>query len=454
MRKVLKAIKRLIPDRSPIRLLWHHGKAFMAALRYGFPARKLTVIAVTGTDGKTTTVGMIAHILRSSGKSVGAASTAFFRVNDEIQENATHLTSISPWTLQRFLWRLAREKCQYAIIEVSSHGLVQGRANYTWPMVAAVTNTSPEHLDYHGSMEQYRRDKGIIFQLLRKRGVSVLNGGDESYPMYREELSGDVVVWMRVEKDKGDRTMDKGAGSGDSKIADSSGNVDLSLSDVQSETGSCSANIITGLGGSVMLRLNVPGVFNLENALCAIACCQSFGVPLDDCVQALESFAAMPGRLEQIDEGQDFSVYVDFTMTEAAYEKTLQTLRASIGEEGRVLALFGCCGNRMREKRPVIAKVVSSLADVVVAAGDETYGEDPEAVLKEVWAGIDQSACHAKKFVDRREGIAWLLRHARSGDAVVFCGMGPFSTFNTLDGPIPWDERVIVKEELQNMLRG
>ena len=153
---VVQKLKSKIGHRSPIRLGWHYAKAFYAAAKNGFPARKLTVIGVTGTDGKTTTVGMIAHILNESGIRTGAASTAFMQIGDDKKENETHLTSIKPTTLQAFLKKLVKAKCSHAVIEVSSHGLVQGRVNHTYPAIATVTNTSPEHLDYHKTMEQYR----------------------------------------------------------------------------------------------------------------------------------------------------------------------------------------------------------------------------------------------------------------------------------------------------------
>ena len=421
---VVKKLKSKIGHRSPIRLGWHFAKAFYAAAKNGFPARKLTVIGVTGTDGKTTTVGMIAHILNKAGIKTGAASTAFLQIGDESQENETHLTSINPIILQSFLKKLVRERCSHAVIEVSSHGLVQGRTNHTYPKIATVTNTSPEHLDYHKTMEQYRKDKGKLFELLKGKGTKVLNKSDDSFEMYNKIKSDDTVTY----------------GCEDA---------DLYVTEINASTSGTSAMLHLGPSTQAEIKLRVPGIFNLDNAMCAIGCTLSEGVTFEQGILALETFSALPGRMEQIDEGQNFNVFVDFTMTEEAYKKTLDTVRKMTADGKKVITVFGCCGNRMKEKRPKIAKIVSELSDVAFVAGDETYGEDPNAVVDEVWNGIDQNAVEAYKFYDRREAISSALKKASEGDTVICCGMGPFSTFNTLEGPIPWDERKVVRELLK-----
>jgi UDP-N-acetylmuramoyl-L-alanyl-D-glutamate--2,6-diaminopimelate ligase len=422
---MISFLRRIIGERNPLRLLWHKGKSFAAALYFHFPARRITVIGISGTDGKTTTVGMIAHILRQAGRGVGAASTAFLQINDSVEENATHLTSISPWTLQKFLRRLIKNKCEFAIIEMSSHGLVQGRVDYTFPQVAGITNTALEHLDYHGSMEQYRRDKGIMFEKLRGAGVKVLNGNDDSFEMYNAIPSEGSIVYGPK-------------------------NSGLSLSNIQATDTTCTATLHVE-GHSDQITLGIPGTFNLENAMCAIGCALSVGIPLSECLDALKTFKALPGRMERIDEGQDFSVFVDFAVSPQSYEKSLEALQKVVDGKGRVMVLCSSCGNRMEEKRPIIGNICSKMADVVVVTEDETYGEDPHKVLEEVWAGVDQSKTDAHKIFDRREAIEFLFKNAKTGDAIVLCGMGPFSTFTKLEGRIPWDERDVAREVLRSL---
>lgn len=418
------ALKKLIPERHPIRILWHKAKAFAAALRYGFPARALTVIGITGTDGKTTTVGMVAHILERSGRSVGAASTAFLQINNERSENTSHLTSLSPFVLQRFLRGLVGKSCEFAVVEMSSHGLVQGRTDFTFPAVAAITNTAPEHLDYHGSMDRYRNDKAKLFRMLRGKGTKILNGKDETYAAYVKIPSGKTIVY--------------GTRMGD-----------LRIENVHAGKTATTGTLLWSDGSERALTLPIPGTYNMDNALCAVSCALAVGIGLDESVAALADFTGIPGRMERIDEGQTFGVYVDFAVSPQAYEQTLKALRDMTGNNGRVMVLCSSCGNRMREKRPQVGRICSELADVVVVTEDETYGEDPYDVMEEVWAGVDQSKTDARKIFDRREAIAFLFRNAKEGDTVVLCGMGPFSTFTKLSGRIPWDERRIAREILR-----
>ncbi len=434
MKNILRTLKASLSHRHPARLAWHRLKAFAAAAKNGFPAKRLKVIGITGTDGKTTTVAMTAHILHESGIPVCAASTSFFRIRGATEENPTHKTSMSPFVLQAFLARAVAAGCTHAVIEVSSHGLVQHRNDFLWPAVAALTNTSPEHLDYHGTMEQYRADKKILFGMLRSDGVSVLNADDETFEDYRGAPGRWRIAWSSSHAFSSARD-DRECAFWASGVREDPQGISALLQ--------CNADDDTWT-----LRLPVPGLFNLENALCAISCAHGAGVPVEKAVGALESFPGVPGRLERIDEGQPFAVYVDFTVTPNAYEKTLSAIRATLSPGARLLVLTGSCGDRMPEKRPMIGKICSELADVVVVSEDETLTEDPLKVIDEVWAGVDPSRAEAHRIVDRREGIAFLMKAARPGDAVALCGMGACTTMQTRTGLKPWDERKIALEIL------
>ena len=417
----------MIGTRSPIRLGYHYAKGAAAAIRYGFPGRKLTVIGITGTDGKTTTVGMTAHILHETGYSVGALSTAFFRVKDKIEWNETQKTSPSPFVVQKFLRRLVNEGCTHAVVEYSSHGLVQHRTLWTSPDVAAITNISAEHLDYHGSMEQYIEDKGKLFHMLKKDGTKVLNADDRTYASYISIPTGDTVTYSPTEQ------------------------ADLWLSDKESTPQESNATVHVGETNiTAQLHLTVPGEFQLENALCAIACAQSVGVELHKAAESLESFTGAPGRMERIDEGQPFSVFVDFTVTPGAYQKTLSAARSMLPEGKRLLVLTGSCGDRMKEKRPEVGRICSELADVVVVSNEDPYTEDPMRIIEEVWEGVDQAKTEAHKIPDRKEAIEYLLKHAEAGDIVLFCGKGSDTTMWLKDGQVPWNEREIVREVIHH----
>lgn len=434
--KILRSLKNALPDRHPIRLGWHWLKALIAAVINGFPARRLTVIGITGTDGKTTTVAMTAHILHEAGIPVGAVSTSFFRIKEKIEENPTHKTSISPFAFQKFLRRCVHEKCTHAVTEISSHGLVQHRNDFLWPAVAAITNISPEHLDYHGTMEQYKRDKAILFRMLGGRGTKILNRDDESFETYVKTPSTNTGTFSAA----GER------------------DADLRAVTVSGAATAVEATVVhrertdhTQKESQHHLALRIPGAHNVENALCAMGCALSAGIAVESACKALADFPGVPGRMESIDEGQAFSVYVDFTVSPAAYRKTLSSIRASLAPGKRLLVLTGSCGNRMPEKRPLIGKIVSEMADVMVISEDETVTEDPHKVIDEVWAGIDQTMTEAHKIFDRREGIQFLFRNAQFGDAVALCGMGACTTMQTREGLRPWDEREVAKELLRSM---
>ena len=429
----LQHLRNSIPNDHPLRLLWHRGKAFLAALLFGFPARHLTVIGITGTDGKTTTVGMVAHVLQKAGHSVSALSTAFFRIQDDITWNATQKTSPSPFVVQRFLRKSVRKGCTHAVLEYSSHGLIQGRTLYTWPAVAAITNLAEEHLDYHGTIDAYMQAKQKLFAMLKGRGTKVLNGNDRTYECLRSVPSGTTIVFGT------------GGTVQDTRLWASTIRLGPSVSAL------LHLQHPGGAQENQSLHLLLPGAFNVDNALCAMGCCLACGVQLTTAIAALRTFTGIPGRMERIDEGQPFTVYVDFTVTPQSYEKTLSTIRDGMEEGTRLLVLTGSCGDRMKAKRPIVGHIVSSFADVTVVTNEDPYTEDPEKIIDEVWAGVDRDLTEAYRIVDRGEAIRFLLSQARPGDSVLLCGKGSDTTMMTAIGQIPWNEREIVRATLREM---
>lgn len=431
---MISALKKLVPEQHPARLLWHKSKALAAAVRYGFPAKKLTVIGITGTDGKTTTVGMIAHILNANQIPTGALTTAFFQIKNDITWNATQKTSPSPFIIQKFLRRLVRESCTHAVLEYSSHGLVQGRVLFTYPQIAGITNISEEHLDYHGTMEEYIRAKSLLFSMLKGKGTKVIHESDRSFSALERIPTAESIVYnLQKPQTEAQKT--------------------LWLKNIQ-EAIHPSATVCMAAGSShheSALTLSVTGMFNLKNALCALGCSLAAGIDLAASTASLRFFTGVPGRMERIDEGQDFAVFIDFTVTPQSYEATLSTLKAMLPEGKRLLVLMGSCGDRMKEKRPVIGKIASGYADVLVVTNEDPYTEDPEKIIDEVWAGIDQSKTHAHRIFDRKEAIGFLLKEAKKDDIVILCGKGSDTTMWIKTGQIPWNEREITKEILHSL---
>ncbi len=433
---MIKLLKSFISDTNPLRLAYHWLRSYLEAWKAGFPARKLTVICITGTDGKTTTVSMLAHILHASGKCAGAASTAFLEIDGVRESNPTQKTSLTARSLQRFLNRLVSSGCKVAIIEVSSHGLMQSRLSGIVPQVAAITNISMEHLDYHGSMKEYIRAKSLLFCALKGQGTKVLNRDDETYEAFIDIPSKQTIEYSPQNQ----------------------------LINIESSPTATKADAT--IDGTVhRLALAIPGSFNLSNALCAISCAQAVGIDPKQSIDALATYAGAPGRMDRIDEGQTFSVFVDFTVTPVAYERTLTSLRSMLAPGKRLLVLTGSCGDRMPEKRPMVGKICSELADVVVVSNEDPYSEDPEAIIDDVLAGVQKEVTYQSendyataknhpssycvRISDRMKAILFLLHEARDGDIVLFCGKGADITMMTAAGQVPWDERSIVRDALR-----
>lgn len=420
----------MIGQRSVIRLGWHWLKSFTAAVYYGFPTRKLQVIGVTGTDGKTTTVGMVHHILHSHGIAVGTLSTAFIRINSESEWNHTEKTSPSPFVIQKFLRRLVAKQCTHAVLEVSSHGLVQHRLNWTWPIIAGFTNIGNEHLDYHKTMEQYIQDKSLIFTKLRTNGLAVLNADDQTYKHYKQ-LPVDTVAFS---------VLDHPEASLLATNIKAPHIVSATITDTESAK-------------AYDLQLQVPGAFNVENALCALLIAKKCGVPIKNACAYLQYFKNAPGRMEEIAVGQKFSVYIDFTVTPQAFKKTLTTLRQSLlSNQNKLLVLSGSCGDRMPEKRPLIGAICSDLADTFVVTDDEPYTEDPAIIRADILKGTNKEICNIKEIPDRREAIEWILRQAKPGDVVLLCGLGSYPSRMFGTTLVPWNEQEITTEVLQSLL--
>lgn len=420
----------MIGQRSMIRLGWHWLKSFLAALLYGFPARKLTIIGVTGTDGKTTTVGMIHHILYAQHIKVGTLSTAFIKINEHSVWNHTEKTSPSPFIIQKFLRQVLKQKCTHAILEVSSHGLVQHRLNWTWPTIAGFTNIGNEHLDYHKTMEQYIQDKSILFKKLRKNGLAVLNADDQTYRTYSKLPIKTSAYSVR-------------------------GAINASLEATPITTDQLAAATLHDVVNNKHYKLHLPiaGAFNVENALCATLIANYCGIPISSSCLSLATFKNAPGRMEQINAGQAFSVYIDFTVTPQAFEKTLTTLRNSLPTtQNKLLVLSGSCGDRMPEKRPLIGKICSELADTFVVTDDEPYTEDPAAIRADILKGVLPELCTIKEIPDRYEAIKWILSQATANDTVFLCGLGSYPSRMFGAKLIPWNEQEITTELLKKIV--
>lgn len=417
----------------------HKLRAVLACLLYRFPARKLKVIGVTGTNGKTTTCHFIASILEEAGFKVGMLTTIDFKIGSKTWENVTKMTTISPFLLQRFLRKMVKEKCDYAIIETTSHAITQFRI---WGIpydILVLTNVTHEHLDYHKTFLEYKQTKGRLFKelenSLRKENtlkVSIVNRDDPNFSYFS--------------KFEADLKLSYGILGGD-----------ISASDIFYQPEGTDF-IASTPKGKILVHLKLPGRFNIQNALGAIAVGLSQGLDLRAIKEGLEKIEGVAGRMEKINEGQDFTVIVDYAHTPDAFEKIYQTLFPI--KKGRLIHVFGACGDRDKTKRPIMGALAGRYADYVIVTNEDPYTEDPQKIIEEVANGVPRGVRGLKKegenfwkILDRREAIQKALSLAQKNDIVLLTGKGAEKWIVWRDHREPWDDREVVKEELRKLRR-
>lgn len=417
---MLDFLRKIIGPRNPVRRFWYWLKAVTAALVYGLPARGMTAIGITGTNGKTTTTHLTEHLLRLTGHKVGMISTVQFSLNGSVTPNTTKLTSVSPFATQKFIRKCRRAGVTHLVIESSSHALDQNRLWGIPFKVGALTNITHEHLDYHRTMEEYKEAKKRLF-----RGVlgAVLNTADAYFDDFKKLRCPQKIGY--------------GIGQGDLRAEE------LALSK------SGSSFTLRYCEQTAPANLIIPGEFNVENALAAtgvMLLCT--GVPLTTLAPHLSTFSGVPGRMEKISSPRGFEVIVDFGLTPDALEKIYKTIRASA--PARVIGVIGATGDRDKSKRPLLGKIVAGTCDLTIVTDEEPYTENPRVIMEAVLQGALQTGkrkgIEIELVEDRYAAIETAVSRARENDIVVVTGMGNFQTRAMNHGKIPWDERTVVRE--------
>lgn len=406
---------RLVPQN--VKNVYHLAQAVIACAYFGFPAKRLKVIGVTGTNGKTTTTQMIARILGCGGKKVALASTISFQIGERKWTNASKFTTLSPWKLQRFLRDAAQEGCEYAVIETSSHALDQNRVWGIPYAIAVMTNVTREHLDYHKTMEEYRTAKRRLFVIADK----VVVNADMEEPEYFH-IAGKQAVTYSV-KDPGAHLYAEHIGldfKGTEFIVD-----------------------------DVPFHLRLPGLFNIENALAALAVARLLGIDFMVAKEALENISGVPGRMELIENGTGADILIDYAVTPDALEKLYASILPLKIPGSKIIHVLGACGERDRGKRPIMGEIVSGYADVVILTNEDPYHEDPERIIDEIEAGVTKKKGKDYfRVFDRRAAIHKALEMAEIGDIVLVTGKGAEEMMAVGAERIPWNERKVIEEEL------
>ena len=371
----------------------------VSAAFFGHPSSSLAVVGVTGTNGKTTTTHMVRAVLEADGRPTSVLGTlSGARTTPEAPELQAALAE-------------ARDAGQQAVaMEVSSHGLASHRVDAVDFAVAAFTNLSQDHLDFHGDMASYFEAKALLFERGRAR-VGVVNADDE---------------WGRRLLERAAIPM-----------------VPFSMDDAEGLSVGPAGSRFAWRGSPVALALG--GRFNVSNALCAAAICAELGVAPDVVAAGLSSLASVPGRFERVDAGQDFAVVVDYAHTPDGLAALLAAAREM--SEGRVIVVFGCGGDRDRGKRPLMGAVAASSADVAVLTSDNPRSEDPAAIIDEVRSGAS-AAANLVVEPDRAAAIKLAVAQARRGDVVVIAGKGHETGQVVGDVTLPFDDRVVAREAL------
>lgn len=414
------------------------GLAYLAAAYYDHPGRKMTVIGVTGTDGKTTTSNLIFQILKSAGIKAGLISTVNAVIGDEVIDTGFHVTTPEATLVQALLARMAGAGLTHVVLETTSHGLAQHRVTGSEYDIAVVTNITHEHLDYHGSYENYRDAKGRLFQMLSHTAVkpfgnprlAVLNADDPSYGY----LSKLVTV---------NRTSYSLKGLGDVNAAEirySSNGTDF---------------VVEINKAIVPIHCILPGDFNVSNCLAAITAAVE-GVKVDPYAAAkgIAALPGVPGRMEFIDMGQPFMAIVDFAHTPNALARAIETARQMT--KGRVIAVFGSAGLRDREKRRMMAETSVKMADVTILTAEDPRTESLDDILSEMAdAARNSGGVEGESFYrvpDRGEAIRLGVKLAQPGDLVMPCGKGHEQSmcFGTVE--YPWDDRTALRAALAEFL--
>ena len=417
----------------------------LAAAYYDHPARKLIVIGVTGTDGKTTTCTLIHSILQAAGFRAGLISTVNAIIGDNALETGLHVTTPPAHEVQMYLARMVEAGLTHAVLEATSHGLAQGRVNGVDFDVAVLTNVTHEHLDFHGTWEQYRRDKARLFEMTassyRKVGVpkvAVINADDPSADLFRRMAEGvDRVLEYALTPVHP---------------------VDVRAEEIDYQPDATRLMIcgVDKLRQRIETRL--VGAFNVQNILAAVTACSAV---IEDSerlrgaiFEGVRDMPPVPGRMERIDEGQDFVAIVDFAHTPNALRRALEAARKMISPDRRVLAVFGSAGLRDREKRRMMAEVGAELADIVILTAEDPRTESLANILNEMAQGaISRGGVEGETFwrvMDRGQALALGCSLARRGDLLIACGKGHEQSMAFGGTEYRWDDR----EAMRAALRG
>lgn len=394
--------------------------ARLASSFYGYPSRKLKVIGVTGTNGKTTITYLIENLLKEAGYAVGVLGTINYRFKEKIIP--AHNTTPGPLDIQSLLSQMKEENMDYVVMEVSSHALEQDRILGIDFAYAIFTNLTQDHLDYHLDMESYFKAKAKLFQNMAKNKTSIINL-DDSYGRQLIDLTPSRIITYGLDKQ-----------------------ADISARNIKFNFEGTSFTVVTAKG-EWNIRTDLIGRYNIYNILASLSLGFIQGLEPEIIKSAIEKFKLVPGRLERIDCGQAFYVFVDYAHTDDALKNVLSTLRELA--KAKIIVVFGCGGNRDKGKRPKMGRVVSEWADFAIVTSDNPRDEEPEDIIKDIIPGIQGK--NYKIIPERQTAIFESLHMAKSDDIVLIAGKGHEDCQIIKGENLHFDDREIVRQCLRSM---
>ena len=403
--------------------VYRRGRVKLASARYGNPSKHLRVIAVTGTNGKTTTACFINEILKEAKFKTAMFTTAVIEVAGESKINDLNMSVASTAKMQQFFNDARKANVDYVVLEVTSHSLVQHKLDGVPIEAAIMTNLTQDHLDYHRTMEGYAAAKGLLFK--RSPRFIILNRDDEWFDYFNQfEASEQKMTYG--EHEEAEARIDR-----------------IKLFKKGTE-----ADIVLDHQTHLELATALPGKFNAFNMTAATTLAYLLGVKLQDIQEGVANLEAVPGRFERVVDGLDYEVIVDYAHSPDALEKLLATVRQTT--KGRIILVFGACGDRDQSKRPIMGEIASRGADRIFLTDEESYNEDPDAIRQMILEGIERLGGGAKTtdIADRREAIKRALSIAKKGDTILITGMG-HEQYRVIKGErIPWNDTEVAREIL------
>ncbi len=415
--RVVRLLKKIVPESvvQPLRPLYHGILSFFMALSYGFPARKLVVIGITGTKGKSTTAEMLFSILRAAGHTTALISTIRFAIENDSEPNRYKMTLQGRGFAQAFMRRALQAGCTHLVIEVTSESVLQYRHWFLDLDGLVVTNIQREHIESHGSFEKYVAAKrAIVETLIRSPKRNKILVANDDIPESRAFLSAHVQK-----------------------------TIGFNLHELRYLVGD--ERSISFEYAGVRFSLPLPGTFNAMNALAALKFCEALGIPLLTAMQALAVLPVVRGRVEHVEAGQDFLVVVDYAHT----PDSLRALYSAFPKQRKICVLGNTGGGRDSWKRPLMGSIAEEACEKVILTNEDPYDENPRAIIDAMTRDMKRAP---EIIIDRREAIRRALHIARPGDAVLISGKGTDPFIMEAGGTkTPWSDERVVREELAKL---